>query len=972
MKKLPLAAVVAVFLSSGALAATITVQSTGDGPANAANCPGASCRLRDAIAAANDSDTINFSVTGVITFNSGELAIGKDLMIIGPGPLGLAVDGNNSTRVFHILSGKTVTISQLTIQHGSFTGAFSGGAGILNEHGTLTVNNCAISNNFAQATGTSNVEGGGILNSANGTPNASLTVLNCTINGNTAIASGAAGTGSGGGIGSDGNSGGTVTAVLTNSTISGNHVDGRNSNGAGISSSGSAGGGATLTVTSCTFSGNTVGPNGSGSAIIATGTASSANSIYNISQDVIGSIGSAGYNVGGNLFGPTDHPGDDPKIGPLQNIGGQLSVHVPLCGSPALDAGKNVLALCCDELGNQRTYDLPAVPNANGGDGTDVGAVESPIRIFGVSSAADSGAGTLRQAILDANASPGTDAIVMFVSPPAPIVLNSELLVTDCVDIQGPGASAQAVSGNNSTRVFHMSSGAAVSIYGLTIANGNAGANNGGGILNDHSTVSLESSVVANNAADSGGGIYNDGTINGGNSSASVSLSNSTISGNAVSNNGGGISNVATNFGATGGTSVTLNIRNSTLSNNTAATGGGIDNEAGGPGANGSVFVTNSTLSANSATNGGGINSFGSQGISFLTINNSTFSGNTASSLGGAIYNGTIPGFGGDAVLNTTSTIYNAGASGGTIFNLAFSSFSSSYNLASDNANSNLTGPGDIVNTNPQLGPLQNNGGSTATHALGENSPAREHGDPNFDPNAFNPPMTFDQRGSGFPRVLNRLDIGAYELPAPIALQRATSFAYHVVPPNPPFPPTFIPVEIDLPLSGNPGIECRNSDIGPAAGGVPGRHNIFFYFSNHIASIANASASCGPVTFFGTNGNPISVEFDGNACNGQYVTVTLNGLQDDYGQTLGSASVVVGLLLGDTSGDGDVNSTDVSQTRFRSGQSLATGNFRSDVSLDAAINSTDVSMVKSRSGTALPALPSSSSDLRSAQKRPNR
>ena len=345
------------------------------------------------------------------------------------------------------------------------------------------------------------------------------------------------------------------------------------------------------------------------------------------------------------------------------------------------------------------------------------------------------------------------------------------------------------------------------------------------------------------------------------------------------------------------------------------------------------MTITNSTLSANSASAGGGIYNVGDFGNGMVTINNSTLSGNTASSSGGAVYTTAISGSG---ALNTANTIYNAGASGGTIFGGANSS---GYNLASDNGGGNLNGTGDMINTNPQLGTLQNNGGPTATHALGASSPAREHGNPNFDPNVFNPPMTNDQRGSGFPRVLNRLDIGAFELPAPLALAHATSFAYHFSPPS-----TLLPFEINLPLSGSPGIECRNGDPSPNL------HNIFFYFPNFVTFTTNATVSCGTVTFRGSNGNPISVEFNGAGCNQQYVTVTLTGIQDTYGQTLASASVVVGLLLGDTTGNGTVNASDVAQTKSQSGQPVSASNFREDVNVNTVINSSDVGMVKSRSG----------------------
>src|SRR5438552_7605858 len=85
-------------------AATITVQDTGDGAANAANCPGAGCRLRDALAAASSGDTIDFSVTtsATITLTSNRLLIVKNLTINGPGANQLTVSGNNADIVFHV------------------------------------------------------------------------------------------------------------------------------------------------------------------------------------------------------------------------------------------------------------------------------------------------------------------------------------------------------------------------------------------------------------------------------------------------------------------------------------------------------------------------------------------------------------------------------------------------------------------------------------------------------------------------------------------------------------------------------------------------------------------------------------------------------------------------------------------------------------------------------------------------------
>ena len=72
----------------------------------------------------------------------------------------------------------------------------------------------------------------------------------------------------------------------------------------------------------------------------------------------------------------------------------------------------------------------------------------------------------------------------------------------------------------------------------------------------------------------------------------------------------------------------------------------------------------------------------------------------------------------------------------------------------------NLVATGDQINTDPMLGPLQDNGGPTFTHALLPGSIAVDAGDPNF-----TPPTNYDQRGPGFSRVYNgRIDIGAFEV----------------------------------------------------------------------------------------------------------------------------------------------------------------------------------------------------------------
>jgi hypothetical protein len=118
---------------------------------------------------------------------------------------------------------------------------------------------------------------------------------------------------------------------------------------------------------------------------------------------------------------------------------------------------------------------------------------------------------------------------------------------------------------------------------------------------------------------------------------------------------------------------------------------------------------------------------------------------------GGTILNGGAAQIG--------DTVLNAGEIGGTIVNQGtFTSLG--YNLASDDGGGVLTGPGDQVNTDPLLGPLQDNGGPTFTHELLPASLAIDAGDPNF-----TPPPDYDQRGPGFSRVVNgRIDAGSFEV----------------------------------------------------------------------------------------------------------------------------------------------------------------------------------------------------------------
>jgi hypothetical protein len=151
---------------------------------------------------------------------------------------------------------------------------------------------------------------------------------------------------------------------------------------------------------------------------------------------------------------------------------------------------------------------------------------------------------------------------------------------------------------------------------------------------------------------------------------------------------------------------------------------------------------------------------------------------------------------------------------------------------------------------------------------------------------------------------------------------------------------------INLPLTGSLGIECRS-------GGASNDYQLVFTFPSAV-TFTSAIVSSGVGSVSGTSGSgttTISVNLTG-VTNAQRITVTLLGATD--GANTGDLSVQMGVLVGDTSGNGSVTGTDVSQTKLQSGQPVSGSNFRSDVIVSGSINGTDVSSVKLRSGTALP------------------
>jgi uncharacterized repeat protein (TIGR03803 family) len=153
---------------------------------------------------------------------------------------------------------------------------------------------------------------------------------------------------------------------------------------------------------------------------------------------------------------------------------------------------------------------------------------------------------------------------------------------------------------------------------------------------------------------------------------------------------------------------------------------------------------------------------------------------------------------------------------------------------------------------------------------------------------------------------------------------------------------------IDLPLTGTPGIEDRCGRNGAA---------ITFTFNNNLTSVGGITSSCGTVisgVIDTTNPHQFIVSLKEGTCNVENVTVSLTNVQDDQSNTLASASVTMGLLMGDVDGDGSVTKTDLGLVKADLGQTTDATNFREDVNVDGTINQLDVKAVRRHNGTSLP------------------
>ena len=644
---------------------TIVVNSALDN-VNDANITGPTITLREAVnyENANGGGAITFDPTAFPTatpqtinlaFGQLELMTGTET-ITGPAA-GVTVSGGKLSRVLQVDNMVNASISGLTISGGN-AGTSGNGGGLAN-FGHPTLSNCTLSGNNAGYLGGSL---GGYGGAVYGDGGSTTTLNDCTVSGNIAIY--------GGGLDSHGNLALNGCAVSNNSADHGGALENylgtttlTNCTASGNTSTFSGGGlflvGGQTTLTNCTVSGNTATTGSGGgvynnsSNVTLGNTIVAGNTAAGSGPDVYGSVV---VSLGHNLIGMTDGssgwvtsaPNADlvgtvatplnPLLAPLGDYGGPTQTMVPLFGSPAIGAGDNTGGPATDQRGFARGT----------GAGATIGAVEGVA--FTVTNTSDSGAGSLRQAVSDANTTGSADVILfsgLFNSAQTITLTTGQLTLTDPATtlISGPGANLLSVSGNNASRVFEIGAGAAAALSGLTINGGNAGASgNGGGLANFGNTTLSNCTLSGNFAGDLaadvtgyGGGVY-------GGTASTTTLTDCTVSGNTAVWGGGldshgtltlnhcdVINNAANHAGALENYLGTTTLTDCVVSGNTSTVSGGGLFLVGG-----TTTLSNCTVSDNSGLRGGGLSTKNGT----VQLVDCTVSGNTATALhGGGVYN---------------------------------------------------------------------------------------------------------------------------------------------------------------------------------------------------------------------------------------------------------------------------------------------------------------------------------------------
>ena len=409
---------------------------------------------------------------------------------------------------------------------------------------------------------------------------------------------------------------------------------------------------------------------------------------------------------------------------------------------------------------------------------------------FQVTNLNDTGAGSLRDAVDQANLAAGADTVTFAAGLSGTITLTTGAIdIEEAIEITGPGAAALTVSGDDSSQIFDVETdeavGAArdvVSISGLTLTDGDDSG--GGAIYSLESDLRLSGMTIKNNYASSNGGAIDV-------EQSAVAITGSRITRNESGSEAGAIYTDGDNAAVDSGDTVT--ITDSVISNNYTAGNGGafyFDNATGGD-----VLIAGSELSGNHAEGiGGAILFYGHKGSSTirqssitgnssddegggiyydsdyddragLLVENSTISGNRANGSGGGVYVENSSGIGsGEPVrfVSTTIADNNADGDGGGIYRsdydvsltntvvadngaqssdqddlgeaaTATEQFTLGFSLAErfDAAATTIVespAGSNLLGVDPILGPLGGNGGATETHLPADASPIVDAG----------------------------------------------------------------------------------------------------------------------------------------------------------------------------------------------------------------------------------------------------